>query len=77
MALDEPNDYKFKVGDTVGLIYSDHEEYVFDNPTGVVTHVEHEDDMPDQVTVEVKATIGADRVYLIERQRTANHGRRK
>ena len=59
----------FKVGDIVGLSYSDHDEYIFDNPTGVVVAIEsaEEDGWPDQITVEVQATISADRVYLIKR----------
>jgi hypothetical protein len=54
----------FKVGDHVGLIYSDHEEYIFDNPTGVITSIGDD----GTVTVKVEATIDSDRVYLIERR---------
>jgi len=57
----------FQVGDHVGLIYSDHEEYIFDNPTGTVTAVDEDEDLGQQVTVEVEATFNADRVYLIAR----------
>lgn len=65
----------FQVGDRVGLIYSDHEEYVFDNPTGVVTAVEEgEPDLPARITVQVEATISADRVYLIQRSSTSTGG---
>jgi hypothetical protein len=64
----EPNPVGgFKVGDYVGLIYSDHEEYIFDNPEGVVTAVEQDDDEQTIITVAVSAQITADRVYLIAR----------
>ena len=65
----------FQVGDRVGLAYSDHEEYVFDNPTGVVTAIEEgEPDIPARITVQVEATISADRVYLIQRSPTFTGG---
>lgn len=56
----------YRVGDYVGLIYSDHERYIFDNPTGVVVAVEEsctDADHPEpcdtcqQVTVQVEATV--------------------
>lgn len=59
----------FQVGDYVGLIHSDHDDYIFDNPSGVVTHVEkaeNEDDL-DRITVQVDATVSADLVFLIDR----------
>lgn len=59
----------FKIGDRVGLIYSDHEEYIFDNPVGIVTAVG--DSAGDQsdvtLSVVVDASIDASRVYLISR----------
>jgi len=60
----------FQVGDYVGLIYSDHEEYVFDEPKGVVTKVEPMDwdESVSLITVEVEAAILSDRVYLIKRK---------
>ena len=60
----------FQVGDVVGLVYSDHEEYVFDNPVGVVTYIKpdpDEDGGDDMITVAVEATIGAHRVFLMGR----------
>jgi hypothetical protein len=68
----------YKIGDVVGLIYSDHENYIFDNPTGIVVAVdddcekhgfEHEDDGAcASVTVQVEATVNAGHhLYLIER----------
>jgi hypothetical protein len=66
----------YQIGDYVGLIYSDHEEYIFDNPTGTVTQIEgdcvdadHSDPCTEcqRVTVQVEAVIGAERLYLIER----------
>lgn len=59
----------FKVGDWVGLIYSDHEDYIFDNPQGIVTNVEDTGDGTGDaiVTVNVSASIGDHRVYLIAR----------
>ena len=73
----DPDPGKYKLGDYVGLFYSDHERYIFDNPVGVVTEIEEdrfgdggldEDDVPEQyVTVEVLATVGASKLFLIER----------
>jgi hypothetical protein len=71
----------FKVGDYVGLIYSDHDNYVFDNPEGVIVDIEGEE--PDEVdgepgqrvTVEVRGSISADRVYLMFRPAPGTHFR--
>jgi hypothetical protein len=59
----------FKVGDVVNLAYSDHDEYIFDNPRGVVVAVDEDEeyDEPDRVTVAVEATLPASRVLLIAR----------
>jgi hypothetical protein len=58
----------YRVGDAVGLFYSDHERYIFDNPTGVVTSVEcDEDDDLQLITVQVEALVTAGDLYLIKR----------
>lgn len=54
----------YRVGDEVGVIFSDHEHYIFDNPTGVVTAV---DDQTATISVMVGAMVNQDRLYLIER----------
>lgn len=59
----------FQVGDYVGLVYSDHDEYIFDNPVGFVTALNEEDGYT-RVTVEVEASIGSDRVFLMARKKT-------
>jgi hypothetical protein len=56
----------YRVGDRVGVIHSDHEEYIFDNPTGVITAIEQDGDGP-VLTVSVNAEVTPDQLYLIER----------
>jgi hypothetical protein len=68
----------YRIGDTVGLIYSDHEDYVFDNPTGVVVDVrpyDENDEDPDEngsrqqwVSLSVYAECSSEILYLIERE---------
>lgn len=56
----------FQVGDYVALIYSDHGEYIFDNPRGVITAVDTRE-YGVFLTVVVPALISSDRLLLLER----------
>lgn len=47
----------FKTGDLVGIIYSDHEEYIFDNPEGVLVN-------PNGRVLLFAEIHDADRLYL-------------
>jgi hypothetical protein len=78
----------YQVGDRVGLFYSDHERYIFDNPVGVVTRVEencddadHPDPCPrcQEITVQIDPVTvyehgdGTDEdLYLIDRKATGS-----
>jgi hypothetical protein len=62
----------YRIGDRVGLIYSDHTDYIFDNPTGIVTEVEE-----DSVTVQIEVSVDNERVYLIERGATETKKEKK
>lgn len=58
----------YKVGDAVGIIYSDHEHYIFDNPTGEVVAVEQKSDEEFAevfVTVQVKVSVPSSKLYKI------------
>jgi hypothetical protein len=57
----------YKVGDVVGIIHSDHEDYLFDNPNGVVTAIAVDDEGMQQLTVTVETDVAADRCFLIGR----------
>ena len=66
---DPPGGYR--EDDYVGLIYSDHEHYVFDNPCGFVREVSTDEYGSVRVTVAVDATVGIDRLFLIARRKDA------
>jgi hypothetical protein len=52
----------YKVEDCVGIIHSDHENYLFDNPTGKVIKT-----AKDMVIVQIEVEVPKDKMYLIER----------
>jgi hypothetical protein len=64
---DPPDGYK--VGDTVGIIHSDHETYMFDNPVGTIVAIENDSDDPEDTvyTVAVNAGCVAKDLYLVAR----------
>ena len=61
----------YQVGDEVGLFYSDHDTYIFDNPTGVVVAIaEGEDGFEQRCAVEIGVEVGSSHLYLIHRKET-------
>ena len=60
----------YKVGDYVGIIYSDHDTYIFDNPKGIVVAVEDRVDEglgSQRLTVQVEVEVSSNRTFRIER----------
>jgi hypothetical protein len=56
----------YKVGDRVGIIYSDHDNYIFDNPDGEVVAVDHDGDRVG-VTISVQVTVwDPEKLYLVK-----------
>jgi len=58
----------YKVGDEVGIIHSDHETYMFDNPTGKIVRLQDDGDDTPTVVVLVEAYCHAGDLYLINRE---------
>jgi len=54
----------YREDDFVGIVFSDHEHYIFDNPTGVVETVFRD----GSVLVRVMAHVHPDKLFLIGRK---------
>ena len=52
----------FRVGDHVGILYSDHTDYFFDDPVGEIISIEDEDGM-GRATIQVTASVPVNRLY--------------
>jgi hypothetical protein len=66
----------YKVGDLVGIVHSDHADYLFDNPEGVITAMKEDEDAWEDdegeasnmfATVTVEVTVSTHKLYLISR----------
>lgn len=57
----------YEVGDRVGILFSDHDRYLFDNPVGKVVAVDFDDEDRALITVQVQADCAPEDLYLIAR----------